>query len=158
MAMQSTYRLVTAAALAVVLALAAAGCGGHGIPREPVSGKVTLDGSPLDNGLITFTPEDNTRPPAGTAITDGSYRMGRADGPAPGPHTVTISSRKPTGKKLKSADFPGTFVEETRESIPPQYNVDSRLGIEVKRGGENRFDFDLSSGTAASKAKPKPKP
>jgi hypothetical protein len=154
--MQPTYRLVTAAAMA--MAMAAAGCGGDGIPREPVSGKVTLDGSPLDSGLIAFTPADNTRPPAGTAIQDGRYSIGRGDGPAPGPHTVTISSRKPTGKKLKSADFPGTLVEETREIIAPQYNVDSRLGVEVKQGGVNRFDFDLSSGAAASRSKPKPKP
>jgi len=151
--MDHTLRITAAA----VVALAAAGCGGgDGIPREPVSGKVTVDGSALDNGLITFSPEDLTKPAVGTAIKDGSYSMGRSDGPSAGPHKVGISSRKPTGKKLKSVDFPGTFVDEMRESLPPQYNSDSRLGVEVKHGGENRFDFELSSGDASSKPKRKP--
>ena len=151
--MDHTFRIMTAAAVA----LAAAGCGGgDGIPREPVSGKVTLDGSALDNGLITFAPEELTKPAVGTAIKDGSYSLGRSDGPSPGPHKVSIWCRKPTGKKLKSVDFPGTFVDEMRESLPPQYNTDSRLDVEVKHGGENRFDFDLSSGAGAAKAKTKP--
>jgi hypothetical protein len=143
------------AVAALALALAIAGCGGDGVPREPVSGKVTLDGSPLETGLITFTPEDLKLPAAGTVIKDGSYSMGRSDGPCPGPNKVTISSRKPTGKKLKSDDFPGTTVDEMREIIPPQYNSDSRLGVEVKKAGENRFDFELSSGVGGTKAKPK---
>ena len=149
--MDYTFRIMTAAAVA----LAVAGCGGgDGIPHEPVSGKVTLDGSPVDTGLITFTPEDISKPAAGTAIKNGSYSISRSEGPSSGPHKVGISSRKPTGKKLKSVDFPGTFVEEMRESLPPQYNSDSRLGVDVKHGGENRFDFELSSGVAGSKPKP----
>jgi hypothetical protein len=135
------------------LALAAAGCGGgDGIPREPVSGKVTLDGTPLETGLITFTPDDPSKPAVGTAIKNGRYSIGRAEGPAPGPHRVGISSTKPTGKKLKSVDFPGTFVDEMRESVPAQYNVDSRLTAEVKPGGGNQFDFPLSTGAAGAKA------
>jgi hypothetical protein len=148
--MEHRFRLMAIAALA----LAFAGCGGgDGFPREPVSGKVTLDGSPLETGLITFAPEDLKLPPAGTVIKDGSYRMGRSEGPCPGPNKVTISCRKPTGKKLKSVDFPGIFVDEMREIIPAQYNVDSRLGADVKKGGENRFDFELSSGVADTKKK-----
>jgi hypothetical protein len=150
--MDHLFRLMAIAALAPALA----GCGGgDGFPREPVSGKVTLDGSPLETGLITFAPEDLKLPPAGTVITDGSYSMGRSEGPCTGPNKVTISCRKPTGKKLKSVDFPGTFVDEMREVIPAQYNVDSRLGVEVKKAGENRFDFELSSGVGGTQKKAK---
>ena len=142
---------------ALVIALAAAGCGGgDGIPREPVSGKVTLDGSALDEGLITFTPEDSKMPPVGTGITNGSYSVSRSEGPSPGPHQVGISSRKPTGKQLKSVDFPGKFVEEMHESLPPQYNSDSHLSVEVKRGGDNHFDFELASGDKTPKPKRNP--
>jgi hypothetical protein len=141
--------------IAAVVALSAAGCGGDGLPREPVSGKVTLDGSALESGLITFTPDDLKTPAAGTVIKDGRYSMGRSDGPCPGPNKVYISCRKATGKKLKSVDFPGTTVDETREVIPRQYNVDSMLGVEVKKGAENRFDFELSSGVGGTKPKSK---
>ena len=51
-------------------------------------------------------------------------------------------------------DFPGKFVEEIRETLPPQYNSDSLILLpEVKRSAENRFDFDLSSGSNCAKAK-----
>jgi hypothetical protein len=81
--------------------------------------------------------------------------MGRSDGPCPGPNKVYISCRKATGKKLKSVDIPGTTVEEMSEVIPPQYNVDSMLGVEVKKGGENRFDFELNSRVGGARAKPR---
>jgi hypothetical protein len=149
--MAHTFRvlLTTAAALTLV------GCDGarDGIPREPISGKVTLDGASLEDGQITFTPAAGGEPIAAAAIKEGRYTLRRADGPSPGPHRVNIWSRKPTGKRLPSDVEPGTFIEETGEIIPARYNLKSELKADVEKGGDNRFDFDLKSETVAPNAR-----
>ena len=103
--MLHTIRLMAVA----TIALAAAGCGGKGdgIAREPVWGKVTFDGKPLDDGQITFSPEAGGEPAAGAAIKDGAYSLSRSDGPAAGPQRVNIWSRKPTGKKVPATTTRG---------------------------------------------------
>jgi hypothetical protein len=149
-------RIFRSATMAMAIAMALAGCGGgasDGIPREPISGKVTLDGKALDTGLITFSPTEEGKPTAGTAVQDGSYRVSRSEGPSPGLHRVNIWSQKPTGKKKPNADEPGTFIEETRETIPARYNHNSELKAEVKPGAANQFNFDLTSEAAGTKAK-----
>ena len=147
-------RLPSHLARAAVVALASVGCGGGGddLPREPVSGKVTLDGQPLEKGMITFIPTRGTEPVASGVIEGGAYAVARADGPVPGPHRVTIWAKKPTGKKLRDPDNPDQMIEEVRDVIPPRYNLNSELTAEVKAGGNNTFDFDLTSAKAAPKA------
>ncbi|MBX6316313.1 MAG: hypothetical protein IRY99_25890, partial [Isosphaeraceae bacterium] len=70
------------------VALASAGCSSQtdDLPREPVSGKVTLDGKPLATGMITFTPTGGTEPSrpetvVTALIQDGAYSLPRAQGP-----------------------------------------------------------------------------
>src|SRR5262249_34636332 len=123
-----------------------------GVPREPVSGQVTLDGKALENGQITFTPMGGGEPVVAAIIKDGHYALGRGDGPAPGAQRVNVWSRKPTGKKLPSDVEPGTFIEEPREIIPARYNLNSELKADVTQGGNNRFDFALKSGDPGPKA------
>ena len=36
-----------------------------------------------------------------------------------------------------------------REAIPARYNLDSQLKAEVKEGGSNHFDFELSGAKVA---------
>lgn len=139
-------------AVACTVAALAAGCGGRadGIPREPVSGTVSLDGQPLESGSITFLPE-GSGPSAGGPIQGGSFTLPRADGPAPGPHRVEVMAIRPTGRKVPNPDDPGQMIEETYNAVPPRYNLRSELTAEVKAGAENKFDFTLS-GKAAPRA------
>jgi hypothetical protein len=136
---------------AATVALAAVGCGtsSDGLPREPISGEVQLDGRPLETGLITFTPVGGVEPVVSGVVVDGRFALDRADGPTPGPHRVDVWAKKPTGRKLRNPDEPGEFVEETREAIPARYNLDSQLKAEVKEGGSNHFDFELSGAKVA---------
>jgi hypothetical protein len=145
--MKYAYRLTWAA----TVALAAAGCGtsSDGLPREPISGKVQLDGRPLETGRITFTPVGGVEPVVSGVVVDGRFALERADGPTPGPHRVDVWAKKPTGKKLRNPDQPGEFVDEMREAIPARYNLDSQLKAEVKEGGSNHFDFELSGAKVA---------
>src|SRR5690606_16668442 len=94
--MASHVRTILAATAA---ALAVAGCGGDGIPRVPVAGRVTLDGQPLQQGQITFMPDEGENVAAG-AVTSGSFKIPRSEGPSPGPHRVMIWSKVPTGNQI----------------------------------------------------------
>jgi hypothetical protein len=121
-------------------------------PRQPVSGKVTVDGQPLDSGEIAFVPGGDG-PAAGGLIQNGKYAIGRGDGPVPGPHRVLITSAKPTGKKIKDEADPKVLYDERAETIPARYNAQSQLTAEVKPGGSNTFDFALTTGNEAAKPK-----
>lgn len=128
-----------------VILLTVIGCGGEqGPPRQPISGAVKLDGQPLPEGSITFLPEEK-----GTAATAklsaGSYSIGQSEGPQPGKYKVAIVAVQPTGKQVPNPDFPKETIEETRNVVPPLYNVRTNLQVEVKSGASNTFDFDLTS-------------
>jgi hypothetical protein len=69
-----------------------AGCGRKNeVVRFPVHGTVVLaDGAKL-SGSISFLPaKGQSGPAATTALTDGSYKFDRSNGPAAGPHTVIV--------------------------------------------------------------------
>jgi hypothetical protein len=141
--------------LTCALALAAAGCGQRADkwPREPVFGKVSLDGQPLESGEITFVPTGGEGPASGGKITNGSYAIVRADGPVPGPHRVSIYSARPTGKKIKDEADPRVLYDERVETIPDRYNALSQLTAKVKSGGGNTFDFELAGQKDSTQAK-----
>jgi hypothetical protein len=107
----------------VCLALAVmggvAGCGEAGPPRLPLSGSITLDGTPLPSGSITFAPLDG--PTAATAeVRDGRFTTGRQAGATPGRYQVEIVAVQPTGKRVPHPDLPSQTTEEVRNVIPPR--------------------------------------
>lgn len=135
-------KLVWGVALAV--SWFAVGCGDAGPARQPVSGVITLNGKPLPSGTVTFAPLDGAT--AATAeIRDGAYQIARSEGPAPGRYQVEINAVKPTGKMIKHPDLPSETIEEVRNIIPVNYNVQTQLAIEVTPDGANAFPFDLTS-------------
>jgi hypothetical protein len=134
-----------------VLTLTLAGCG-TGPPREPVSGKVMIDGKPLDEGEIYFAPTAGAGPTAGGKIENGDYALPSDQGPASGPHQVLITSTQPTGRKLVDEDDTNVKIDEIVETIPGRYNDRSELKVDVKAGGNNAFDFDLKGRIDPTKA------
>jgi hypothetical protein len=112
-----------------------------------VSGKVTLDGEPVETGSISFVPIEGTQSPtAGAEIIDGEYEIPSAGGPKLGVFRVEIRSQRKTGKKIQAGSPapPGTMVDETVEAIPRQYNKQSKLRAELKPGA-NPLDYELTS-------------
>ena len=112
-----------------------------------VSGNITLDGKPVEEGAITFVPIEGTQSPsAGSDILDGGYDVPREKGPKVGVYRVEIRAQRKTGKKIAAGSPapPGTMVDETVEAIPPAYNRESKLRAELK-AGSNPLDFDLHS-------------
>lgn len=127
-----------------ILAAGAPGCGGPPADRFPVAGRVTLDGRPLESGAITFLPS-GAGPAVGAPIAAGAYRLEAAEGPAPGSYRVEIDSVRPTGRTVRDLDNPAISSEETQNIIPPAFNRQSRVVVEVKPNDENAFDFDVTS-------------
>src|SRR5688500_13010891 len=67
--------------LSMGLMLLLAGCGADS-DRGAVSGTVTLDGKPVENGSISFVPIEGTQSPsAGAVIGNGTYEIPRDKGP-----------------------------------------------------------------------------
>lgn len=149
--------------LAVVVATlmgAAGGCeSSDELPRQPVSGHVTLDGEPVTKAWIQFRPEGTGGITAsGAMIEDGSYSVPRSEGLIPGNYQVIITKAEapdaaatatapvpngPAGAvKLKKATSPFGFAKQL---IPAQYNVKSTLTAKVVEGQTNSFDFPLTS-------------
>jgi hypothetical protein len=141
-----------------VLGLFLAGCGGEsdGLPREAVSGTVTLDGKPMPEGNIQFVPtETSTTSIAvnpGAKITDGSYSIPRESGPVPGTYKVVIyagasgGAANPDTKKAPGGARDKMAQQKLKpELIPTKYNAQTELTAKVEAGKTNVFNFDLKT-------------
>jgi hypothetical protein len=114
------------------------------LPREAVSGTVTLDRQPLEKGMIQFVPAAGRgETQAGAPIERGSYSIPKREGPVPGRYTVVITA--PEGGAAAPGGAPGKEVAVPKERIPAKYNTKSTLTFEVKKGEENRGEFPLTT-------------
>jgi hypothetical protein len=139
----------------VAMGLVAPGCSGLGddLPREAISGTVTLDGQPLPAGAIQFTPSGGATTSGnlvsgGSPVNAGRFSIDREVGLLPGKYRVAVNAAgakgtDPSGKPPE----PGrpNRLERPKELIPAKYNAESTLTAEVKKGGPNDFKFDLVS-------------
>lgn len=116
----------------VITFLTILGCSrSHQPPLGLVSGTVTLDGVPLPNAIVRFTPTGPGRTSEGITDADGHYELRylRAiRGANIDQHIVRIT----------------TASEENggRELLPPHYHARSELEARVVNG-TNRLDFAL---------------
>ena len=102
-----------------------------------VEGTVTLDGSPVADGMISFGPTIGSSGTAtGAKIVDGKYSA-RASA---GEMSVAIRAQK---KEISQDPDHGETISLT-ELIPEKYNQNSELKASIKPG-KNTFDFDLKS-------------
>jgi hypothetical protein len=121
----------------------AAGCSGGSKVGE-VSGQVTLDGKPLEEGVVRFAPVDGKTPTASALIAGGKF----SEKVPVGKHRVEISApRLPKGFNSSKELKRGTVDEgpALEELIPARYNAQSKLETEVKPG-RNDIKFELTSG------------
>jgi len=135
--------------LVFVAGLVTTGCNSEDtLPREKVSGTVTLAGNPLDEGTISFMPTDPALPGTGASapISNGSYEVSRDQGLVPGPYRVTVSKIGESSKKSTAKAQPGDGdAPATKELIPSKYNTATTLKADVVKDGKNVFDFPLAA-------------
>ena len=140
-----------AARLGLCVLVTCCGCGDGAadqLPRNAVSGSITLDGKPLESGMISFDPDsaEQAQPVSGGCLVrGGGYSLARVDGLTPGTYRVSIRSGG-DGAALAEGEAPGAPPRKgTGDRIPDRYNAKSTLKAEVKGGGSARFDFELKS-------------
>ena len=119
-----------------ILGICVAGCNRAGHPTHEVSGKVTLDGTPVAEGLIAFVPEDTTtgaRTCEGR-IVDGKYSFQVYEGLS----RVEISA-------LGIGDPPIMHdgVPLKSNIVPERYNDMTELRAEVT-SVKTTFDYELT--------------
>ena len=125
------------------LIAATSGCGpDNPLGRKPLSGTVTLDGSPLAKGTIEFQPLDGGVQ-SGDLISEGKYAIPAHQGATPGKYRVVIIDTYDT-PPLPPGHMPGDDLPPPPKSkIPPSWNSKSQQSIEVKKEGPFKFDFDV---------------
>jgi len=140
-----------------------AGCSGkppdNRPKRVPFSGKVTLDGKPVEGATVVLAPESGSGPAAsGMTNAEGlvaftTFESG--DGAVPGTYAVTVTKTSfPDGAPLTAEDpnyDPSTavvaVVKGAKELLPVKYKTakTSGLTVEVKNGENAVATFDLKN-------------
>ena len=122
------------------------GCGGSDpLGRRAVSGTVTLDGAPLEQGSISFQPTEQGKTSSGAVVNQGEYSIARDQGLPPGKYRVVINAIKPgTGMTLPEGGLPGDEVgTPPEELIPPEWNTKSKNFVEVTDSGATEFKHEI---------------
>lgn len=145
--------------LPLLLAVALVGCGGSGLEVSEVKGVVTLDGKPLPNAVVTFSPVEPGPNAIGKTNEAGEYQLmtSRQLGAVPGKYKVSIicvpepepvkhvPSSDPSyqggGGGVSSMNYSAPPVPE----VPARYNAQTELTKEVESGAANTIDFKLKS-------------
>jgi hypothetical protein len=132
-------RQLALSVLTTFVLLAATGCG---TGRVPLTGEVKFDGTPIDDGTITFVAEGADAAKYGAHVEDGKYKFDKETGPMPGKYKVEVTWLKKTGRKVSTGD--GEVRDEKANALPAKFNVQTTLTAEVK-SGSTKMDFPLTS-------------
>lgn len=138
------------------------GCGAGGPATAPVTGKVTMDGDPVPNALVTFVAKDKGSAATGMTDASGQYSLSTAgkEGAILGSYTVKVTSTQApaasaTEVRSDSAEYANmatgdyaaqSEAQSVKEAIPAKYNSKSELTCEVT-SGSNTFDIAMESGS-----------
>jgi len=127
--------------LLVLLTTLVAGCGDS--DRHSVKGNVTVDSAPVENGYVYFSPLPGTKgPTAGAKITDGTYIVDASKGLFEGNYRVEIKVWRESDKV--SEDFAtGETTRGLVQVLPPKFNSQSDLTMELSPSKEESYDFHL---------------
>lgn len=140
---QSAKHLLAFASLLVI-----AGCGAsHELETAPVTGMVTLDGTPLTEGAVLFLPLKG-RGSTAAIQSDGTYSMityGSNDGATVGQHRIVVKTLNDT--TVTDKDPVPTSTRQNTSVIPIRYQSVKTSGLEfdVKPGVDNVFDIKLTT-------------
>jgi len=103
-----------------------------------------MDGKPLPNATIVFSPE-NGRPAGARTDENGNYVLNFTEGrqgAIPGKNTVQITTVRDAEKDENNK----VVVPGAKEMVPMEYNAASTLTFTVEPKKKNVANFDLKSG------------
>jgi hypothetical protein len=125
----------------VMLGLVFVCCGCDSQPkRYAVRGTVSYQGQPIKFGSISFRAEDGSTGAA--QIQDGKYEVEAVGGLLPGSYRVAINYPNPKIPLPSGNEAPGEAVP-IREMLPPKYNDQTELTLEVGEEDKNDANFVL---------------
>jgi hypothetical protein len=139
-----------AIALAIVFA---SGCGQSGLPRGAVKGRVTIGGQPLANGRVLFLPTQG--PTVSAVIVNGEYQLPRHEGPVAGINRVEVEADMNLGFAI---DDEAAYARRggrplPHSPVPPAFNRDSKLTLDVRSGEEHSLDIAIPAATQTAAAR-----
>lgn len=129
--------------LVALLVIVHSGCGGNG-ESAIVTGVVTLDGAPLERGIVTFAGATDSlgAPASGQIQGDGSYQVqiGQSGKVIAGEYVVTVAARAPSIESPNGGPpTPGPLL------TPEKYTDANRSGLRYHiRPGRNVIDIALT--------------
>jgi hypothetical protein len=111
-----------------LLLLPLAGCGAH---ESAVSGKVTIEGTPLTSGTVVFYPAGGGAAAYGSIQSDGAYTIDTGDsgGLAAGEYVVTVVATTPPqpgfsfGKLLTPTRYNNKQTSDLKFTVTPGRNT-----------------------------------
>ncbi len=130
----SRYLLVTGTLCSLL-----AGCPSNsGPPRYQISGKVTFQGQPVEEGVITFSEPTTGQVNEGPLGSGGTYSTELPAG------SYKVSIAPPLVETKPTADTPPDLVPKKVNNIPKKYWVQESSGFTADIAKDKRtFDFDL---------------
>ena len=127
------------AAVAILTVPLAVGCGGTRSDQIPVTGKVSFDGQPVEQGTITFMPVSGVGQTTGAEIVAGSY----STTVSPGEQAVQITANKTVVKENPTEEeVQRGLTESTEQYLPAKFNRQSELRVTVSADATTH-NFDL---------------
>ena len=126
--------------LSLLLSVAASvGCGGK---PASVTGLVTVDGKPVDQGTVTYSPSGGGMRASGLIQSDGTYEIktNRDAGLEIGMYDVAVVSREVIVTSPDAPPMPGKYI------VPKRYGKAKTSGLQfdVVKGG-NDINLELTS-------------
>lgn len=114
------------------------GCG-RGDGRQAVEGTVSIDGTPLVEGAISFRPRNGQGPSAGGLVVQGKFVVPAENGLLPGEYQVQVIAMRATGKTIQDPQKgPVPELVPVRFANPP-------ADVTVQEDGTNVFDVPMAS-------------
>jgi hypothetical protein len=127
---------------AVLAALTIVGCGGR--YDSTVTGVVSVDGKPLNVGLVTFDPLDSGSSAYGNISTDGTYTLytGREQGLTSGEYGVSVTAYEPSAAPGPKGGPPPMG----KALVAERYRSPSTSGLKLTvKPGDNKLDLELTA-------------
>lgn len=99
------------------------------VKRTAINGKVSVNGTPVSWGSVTFTPEDTNAPVACARVMRGSFKLGEKTGPVIGKAKLTVN--------YSAADVPGLETADGTVTTKEQKPGAGEWSFEVVEGAKD---------------------
>ncbi len=133
-------RLGLGTCLALITCL---GCGSDdGLNRKAIKGNVSVNGTDIPNGSVTFEPLFAGGVGSGAVISQGAYAIAQKDGLPPGKYRVQITGDDGENFTVSEGKMPGDdIMPPKKQLVPSGWKED----IEVADAGPFDFDFAIKT-------------